>query len=210
VILIAIFILAELAAFLTYQNFVSSPLRLFIPYPAEMLLFALPIIGVLFKKPFSLQFYILLLFFNISPILPGSETFEGVVDTLNAVDSVFSTGTGKIAEALKEAFAECKGGFEVLLLVTWLYIVAEVLQGVAESLSKAKQNCVPIENAFIAYLAAMVFSAILYFLYLTTTNFQPEIAVGRTISAVIGVAAFFAGIYLLSKSAEEEDINSAA
>jgi len=60
-------LLAEIAGIITYQHFITSPLRYFIPYPAELLIFAIPLAGTVIRKPFSFYYYAVLVFFNISP-----------------------------------------------------------------------------------------------------------------------------------------------
>ncbi|WP_202318372.1 hypothetical protein [Archaeoglobus neptunius] len=196
-------LIAEIAAYYTYEQFVSSPLRFFIPYPAEILLFAIPLIGMLFRRPFSFYYYIFLVFFNISPFLPASETFEGVIDTLYAL------GFSGIAESIYGAFSNFSGTAESLLIITWLYITSEVIQGNYESIKAAKENGVTIEGELLTYAPAIAFSLLILLIYPAIASIGFEVKIDRIIAGLIGIAAFFAGAYILAKSVEEENINSA-
>ena len=192
-------LIAEVAAYITYSSFVGSPLRYFIPYPAEMLLFAFPLIGLLFKRPFNFYFYSLLVFFNIPPIMPDSELFEGFIDTL------YAFGIRDVAESLYAAFSSYSGSIEPLLIVTWLYITAEILHGNWESIRTAKTNGVLCERCNLSYLPASLFSLIIFLLYPLILNLKVEFEMDRILSAAIGIFAFFAGVYILAKSVEEKD-----
>ncbi|MDI3498375.1 hypothetical protein [Archaeoglobus sp.] len=200
-------LLAEIAGFITYQHFTASPLRYFIPYPAELLLFAIPLVGLAVRRPFSFYYYSVLIFFNISPILARSETFEGIIDTLNAIDALYNTGTSAIAESLKVAFIGHSTSVDGLLAVTWLYILAEVFQGNWESIKGARTGGVEIERAYLVYLPAFFFALLVYFLYPFLMS-EIDFGLERIVAAILGIAAFFAGVYLLSRGVEEEDINS--
>jgi hypothetical protein len=202
------FFIAEIAAFLTYQHFLASPLRYFLPYPAELLIFAIPVVGLIIKRPFSFPYYVLLLFFNISPVLSGSETFEGVVDSLNAIDVLFGTGTSNIAESLAASFINYSGSFDSLLEVTWLYVLAEVFHGNWESMRRARELGVEVEAGYLSYIPAFAFTILLLVVYPEIVSLHADFELDRIVAAVLGIAAFLAGAYLLSRSVEEEDINS--
>ncbi len=199
-------ILAEIAGIITYQHFITSPLRYFIPYPAELLLFAIPVVGLVVRKPFSFYYYAVLIFFNISPILSNSETFEGIIDSLNALDVQFGTGTAVIAENLKAAFIGQPVSIDGLLAITWLYVVAEIFQGNWESIKSAEDRGVKIKGAYFVLIPAFFFALLVYLIYpFVVSGF--ELGLDRIVAATLGIAAFFAGVYLLSKGVEEEDIN---
>ncbi len=185
-------VLAEIAGFITYRHFTASPLRYFIPYPAELLLFAIPLVGFIVRKPFSFYYYAALVFFNISPILAHSETFEGIIDSLNALDKIYSTGTAAIAESLKVAFIGQSTSIEGILAVTWLYILAEILQGNSDSIRGAKVRGVEIEGAPLVYLPALAFALLIYLIY-PLIMVGVDFALDRIVAAVLGIAAFFAG-----------------
>ncbi len=201
------FFIAEIAAFITYQHFLSSPLRYFLPYPAELLIFVAPIAGLVVKRPFSFPYYALLLFFNLSLILSGSETFEGIVDSLNAIDALFGTGTSAIAESLAASFINYSGSVDNLLEVTWLYVLAEVFHGNWESMRRARELGVEVEGGFLVYLPAFAFAILVLAVYPAILSLHPDFKLDRIVAAVLGVAAFLAGVYLLSRSVEEEDLN---
>lgn len=192
-------LIAEVAAYFTYNSFVSSPLRYFIPYPAELLLFVIPLIGLLFRRPFNFYFYSLLIFFNLSPILPDSEIFEGFIDTLYALRF------RGVAESLHAAFSSYAGSVEPLLIVTWLYVTAEILHGNWESIRAARVNGVPCERCYISYLQAFIFSLLIFLLYPLLLNLKLQFKIDRILSAAIGILAFLAGAYILAKSVEEKD-----
>ncbi len=198
-------LIAEVAAYITYSSFVGSPLRYFIPYPAEMLLFAFPLVGLLFKRPFNFYFYSLLIFFNISPIMSDSEFFKGFVNTLGFIDTLYPFGIRDVAESLYAAFSSYSGSIEPLLTVTWLYITAEILHGNWESIRAAKTNGVLCERCNLSYLPAFLFSLIIFLLYPLILNLKVEFEMDRILSAAIGIFAFFAGVYILAKSVEEKD-----
>jgi len=198
--------LAEIAGIITYQHFIASPLRYFIPYPAELLLFAIPVVGLVVRRPFSFYYYAVLIFFNISLILSHSETFEGIIDSLNALDVQFGTGTAVIAESLKAAFIGQAGSIDGLLAVTWLYVVAEIFQGNSESIRRSMDRGVEIKGAYFVLIPAFFFALLVYLVYPFVVS-RPEFGLDRVVAATLGIAAFFAGVYLLSKGVEEEDIN---
>ncbi len=193
------FLIAEVAAYITYNSFASSPLRYFIPYPTELLLFVIPLIGLLFRKPFNFYFYSLLVFFNLSPILPESEIFEGFIDTLYAL------GFRGVAESIHAAFSSYTGSVEPILIVTWLYVTAEILHGNWESVRAVRVNDVPCERCYVSYLQAFIFSLLVFLLYPLLLNLKLEFKMDRILSAAIGILAFLAGAYILAKSVEEKD-----
>jgi len=195
-------LLAEVAGIITYQHFITSPLRYFIPYPAELLIFAIPLAGTVIRKPFSFYYYAVLVFFNISPILSTSETFEGIIDSLKALDA-FGTGTAGMAESLKAAFIDQTGGTEGLLAVTWLYVVSEIFQGNWESIRGAMERGVEIKGAYFAFIPAF-FIALLFYLLFPFVASRFDFGLDRVVAAFAGIAAFFAGVYLLSRGVEEE------
>lgn len=197
------FVLAEIAAYLTYSNYLSSPLYLFTPFPVEVIIFAIPLIGLIFKRPFSFYFYSILVFFNLSPFLSRSEFFEGVLDTLYAM------GFREISETLYSAFSSYNGNSTVLITVTWLYITAEVFQGKWESIRAAKMNGVLCDRCYLAYIPILLFSLAVFLLYPSFMNLKLHFEIDRILAAVLGILTFLAGAYILAKSAEEEDINSA-
>jgi len=195
------FILAEIAAYLTYSSFNASPLRYFIPYPAELILFISPLIGLIFKRPFNLYFYSLLVFFDLSPLLPHSEVFKGFIDT------IYALGFRSIALSLRDTFLNFSGSFEPLLIITWLYVTAEILQGNWESINNAKKEGVECERCYMSYLQVLLLSAIILVAYPLILNLKFSFEMDRLLSAVLGVLAFLAGAYVLAKSVEEESIS---
>lgn len=192
------FIIAEIAAYITYSSFTASPLRYFIPYPAELILFIAPLIGLIFKRPFNFYFYSLLVFFNLSPLLPDSEVFKGFIDVLYAL------GFTSLAISLRDTFLTFSGSFEPLLIITWLYVTAEILHGNWESINHAKKEGVQCERCYISYLQVLLFSTIILVTYPFLLNLKISPKLDRLLSAILGVLAFFAGAYILAKSVEED------
>ncbi len=199
--ILAALILAELAAYVSYTAFITSPLTLFVPQELGVFLFALPFLGLIFKKPFSFYTFTVFVLFTISPALVGSESFYAVLDT------AYYFGFRSQAEAVYSAFSGYKGGFEAIFGVTTLYILSEVLVGLSRRVEVLKAKGVCIENTFAMYAAAVLISTTLFLAYLYIFSPLQLGEVERLVSGLAGIAAFFIAAYLLSKSAEEE-INS--
>ncbi len=188
-------LLAEVAAYLTYLECVSSPLRYFIPPSMALLLFIPPLVGAFFKKPFSYHYYLLLFAFN----LPGffhTEFFKGLFDV------VYALGFREITEVYN-IFSGYGGNFQTLLAITWLFITAEVLQGNWESINAAKENGVECEGCYLAPLPALAILAALFFVFQYLSAIKIPHNLDMLLAALLGVFTFIAGSYLLMKSVEE-------
>ncbi len=190
-------LLAEIAAYLTYLDCTSSPLRYFMSPSMALLLFVLPLVGLLFRKPFSYHFYIVLFAFN----LPGffhTEFFKGFFDVLYAI------GFREVSMEIYNIFSGYSGNFQTLLAVTWLFITAEVLQGNWESISAARENGVECERCYVAPIPAFATLAALFFVFQYLSGVRIPHNLDMLLAAVLGVFAFIAGSYLLMKSVEEK------
>ncbi len=190
-------ILAEIAAYITYLEYSSSPLQYLVSPYIAMLLFILPLIGAIFKKPFSYPLYLSLFAFHL-PLFSHSEFFEGFLDTLYAL------GLKEAAVEVYNIFSGYAGSPQTLFVVTWLYITAEVLQGNWESIDAARKNGVECELCYLSLLPAFTVSAALLviFLYLSSVRFPHGF--DKLFAAILGVFTFIAGSYLLMKSVEEK------
>ncbi len=188
-------LLAEVAAYLTYLDCISSPLRYFIFPSMALLLFIPPLVGALFRRPFSYHYYLLLFAFN----LPGffhTEFFKGLFDV------VYALGFREITEVYS-IFSGYGGNFQTLLAITWLFITAEVLQGNWESINAAKENGVECEGCYLAPLPALAILAALFFVFQNLSAVKIPHNLDMLLAALLGVFAFIAGSYLLMKSVEE-------
>jgi len=190
-------LLAEIAAYLTYLDCISSPLRYFIPPSMALLLFILPLVGAAFKRPFSYHFYVVLFAFNL-PGFFNTEFFKGLFDVLYAV------GFREASMEIYSIFSGYSGNFQTLLAVTWLFITAEVLQGNWESINAARRNGVECEGCYAPSLAAFATLAALFFVFQYLCGVRIPHNLDMLLAAVLGVFAFIAGSYLLMKSAEEK------
>lgn len=163
---------------------------------AELIPFIAPLIGLIFKRPFNFYFYSMLVFFNLSPILPNSEVFKGLIDFL------YASGFRSLAMSLRDAFLSFSGSFEQLLTITWLYVTVEILQGNWESINNAKKG-VQCERCYMSYLQILLFSTIIFVTYSLILNLK--ISTGQAIFCYSRVLFFLAGAYVLAKSVEEEN-----
>ncbi|MET1124395.1 MAG: hypothetical protein ABWW66_03905 [Archaeoglobaceae archaeon] len=194
--MIANLLLAEVAAYLTFLNYSASQLRYFLPNGAEIILFIAPIAGIAVKKPFSFYYYLLLLFFNSQPILATSETFEGLLDTLKALDAMLHTGA--IAEqllALREP-----ASFDGIVAVTFLYSLSEVLDSQLTSLRNSKLNGVEIEGEHLPLAIAVLLAVIALVVYFAIPSI--DFAATPVLLAVAAAFLFVAAAYLAAKEFE--------
>ncbi len=188
------FILAEIAAYLTYVQFVHSPLVFFIPRELGLLLFVIPAVSLAFKRGFPFRFFTALIGFNIAAILCKSEIFFAFLNTL------YYFGYEVQAKRIYAEFSAYHPNLFVLLLIVWLYVTAVSIEGVGEVVGRLKERGVEVENAPLAYASVFAVSTIILivFNFLTLPQFKME----KLFAGLIGIALLFAAAYLAAKSSE--------
>ncbi len=197
--MIVSFVLAEIAAWISYWHFASSPLSIYILREVGLVLFAAPLIGLIFRRPFSFHIFATMIFFNLSAILGKSELFQAVLD------AVYYFGYEGLAKSVYAAFSSYKGDVWSIAVVTWLYVTAESLQGFDDSVRKLKENGVVVENIHVAYASIIGVSAAIFHLYMSLVKL-PSLA-QHLFASLMALAALFVASYILAKSTGE-GINS--
>lgn len=187
------FILAEVAAYLTFQFYQSSPLSLIVPYPIEIILFILPVFGLVFRKPFSYYLYNVMIAFSIAGILSNSEMFYSFLDAL------YYLGLRELARYVYSLLVTFKADVLHFLTITWLYVSSELLVNADREIEKLKREEVEVKGVFAYYLSIFAMSAAIYFLYpmlLTPLSTKPGMLL-----ALLAVIAFLTSVYLAIRRA---------
>ncbi len=193
------FVLAEIAAWISYWHFISSPLSIYIPREAGLVLFAAPLIGLIFRRPFSFHIFATMIFFNLSAVLAKSELFRAVLD------AVYYFGFEELAKSVYAAFSSYSSDVWNIAVVTWLYVTAESLQGFDDSVKKLKERGVVVENVHVAYVSIIGVSAVIFYIY--TSLVKLPLLTQHLFASLAALAALFAASYILARSTGE-GINS--
>ncbi len=188
------FILAEIAAYLTYTQFVHSPLIFIIPKEFALLLFVIPAVSLAFKRGFPFRFFTILIGFNIAAILCKSKIFFAILNTL------YYFGYEVQAKRIYAEFSAYHPNLLILLLIVWLYVTAVSIEGLGEVVGKLKKRGVEVENIPLAYASIFAVSTIILIIFNFLT--LPQFKIEKLFAGLIGIALLFAAAYLTAKSSE--------
>ena len=195
-------LLAEIAALLTLVYLSTTPLRLF-ALPIGVVLIAVPLVGARFRKPFSIQYFVVLIVLSSTAILKDSEVF------LASLDVMYFLGYKSAAEYLHAFFSQSEGDlFNHLLVIAWLYTSSVAVSGVENVVRSLKKEGITCKKCFIAYIPPLLITGSVFLTYPHVLQLRPKIDINPFFAGITAIILVTATVVILAKTSEIPKVKS--
>jgi hypothetical protein len=190
-------LIAEIAALSTLTYLSTTPLRLF-TVPLGVILITAPLIGVMFRKPFSIQYLALLIVLSSTATLKDSEVF------LASLDVIYFFGYREVAEYLHMFFSQSEDAdiFKHLLMIIWLYTTSVTISGVEGIVRSLKEKGIICEKCLIAYMPPLLITGSVFLIYPHVIQLRLVTEISPFFAGIAAVIIVVATAMILAKTSE--------